>query len=178
MAGRAKRFITRFMWVSLSSDSRPLWMLNYKEGRSGPLVFVLLRHEISNAAGIAITEDQDVVYRNDPKPGEPAPKPQAAPTDPTWTRAIRTDEVMLFRFSALTFNGHRIHYDVRYATQVEGYPSLLVHGSLIGTLLADLLRRNLPNAKIAQFSSRLFRPLFNGTTVSVCGRVENDGKNR
>ena len=160
---------------SISKVSR-IMDLAYKEGRSGPLVFVLVRHEISNSEGVAITEEQDVVYRGDPRPGDPVPQPKSAPRDATWSREICTDEVMLFRFSALTFNGHRIHYDWRYATAVEGYPQLLVHGSLIGTLLLDLLRRNLPSVTVTHFSSRAVTPLLNGVSFSVCGRIEDNGK--
>ena len=150
--------------------------VSYKEGRSGPLAFVLVRHEISNDKGVAITEEQDAIFRGDPRPDDPVPEPKLAPSDATWSREICTDEVMLFRFSALTFNGHRIHYDWRYATAVEGYPQLLVHGSLIGTLLLDLLRRNLPHSTVAHFSSRAVRPLLNGVPFSLCGRSEDSGK--
>ncbi len=148
--------------------------VNHKEGRSGPLVFVLVRHEISNAAGIALTEEHDIVYRD--SPGESAPKPQAAPEDHDWMREIYPDPVLLFRFSALTFNGHRIHYDRPYVTAVEGYPGLVVHGPLVATLLLDLLRRNLPDARVASFSFRAVRPLFDIAPFLVCGKVEAGGK--
>jgi 3-methylfumaryl-CoA hydratase len=82
--------------------------------------------------------------------------------------------VLLFRYSALTFNGHRIHYDRRYATEVEGYPGLVVHGTLIATLLLDLLRRNLEGASVRRFSFRAVRPVFDTAPFSVCGRVEQD----
>jgi len=150
--------------------------VNQKQGRSGPLVFVLVRHEINNGQGIAVTEEQDVIYRENPKPNDVVPAPQKAPENADWVREIRTDEVMLFRYSALTFNGHRIHYDFPYASKVEGYSQLLVHGSLIVVLLHDLLRRSLPNATLARFSSRSVRPLLNRVPFSVCGRVESDGK--
>jgi 3-methylfumaryl-CoA hydratase len=150
--------------------------VSHKEGRAGPLVFVLVRHEISNTHGLAVTEEQDVIYRENSKPGDPVPAPQKAPENPTWTREIRPDEVFLFRYSALTFNGHRIHYDRPYTNEVEGYRQLLVHGSLIAVLLHDLLRRSLPDALVTGFSSRSVRPLFNGVPFSVCGRIENDGK--
>ncbi len=150
--------------------------INHKQGRSGQLVFVLVRHEISNDRGLAVAEEQDVVYRENPKSGDPVPAPQKAPGSANWTREIRPDEVFLFRYSALTFNGHRIHYDRPYTNAVEGYPQLLVHGSLIAVLLQDLLRRNVPNASVTRFSSRSLRPLFNGAPFSACGRIESDGK--
>lgn len=150
--------------------------VSHKEGRSGPLVFVLVHHEIRNAGGIALTEEHDIVYRDNPRPGEPVPKLQAAPGDHAWAREIHPDTVLLFRFSALTFNGHRIHYDRSYVTEVEGYPGLVVHGPLIATLLMDLLRRNLPEARVARFAFRAVRPLFDIAPFSVCGKVEADGK--
>ncbi|WP_292937996.1 MaoC family dehydratase N-terminal domain-containing protein [Noviherbaspirillum sp.] len=150
--------------------------VSYKEGRTGPLVFVLVRHEISNADGVALTEEHDIVYRDNPKPDDPAPKPIAARNDHDWMREIRPDDVLLFRYSALTFNGHRIHYDRRYVTEVEGYPGLVVHGPLIATLLMDLLQRNLPEAVVAQFSFRAIKPLFDTAPFFVCGKLDSDGK--
>ena len=150
--------------------------VSHKTGRSGPLVFVLVRHEISNAAGLALVEEHDIVYRDEAKPADAAPKPQAAPSDAAWTREIRPDPVLLFRYSALTFNGHRIHYDRRFCTETEGYPGLVVHGPLIATLLADLLRRNLKDAQVSSFSFRAVKPLFDGNPFSVCGRIESGGK--
>ena len=150
--------------------------VSYKEGRTGPLVFVLVRHQISNDAGVALTEEHDIVYRENPKPGDPQAKPQAAPDDHAFSREILPDDVLLFRYSALTFNGHRIHYDRRYVTEVEGYPGLVVHGPLIATLLMDLLRRNIADAKVASFTFRAVKPLFDIAPFSVCGKVEADGK--
>ena len=150
--------------------------ISYKEGRTGPLVFVLVRHEIGNSTGVAITEEHDIVYRDNPKPDDPVPRPVAARNDHDWQREIRPDDVLLFRYSALTFNGHRIHYDRRYVTEVEGYPGLIVHGPLIATLLMDLLRRNLPDAEVKQFSFRAVKPLFDIAPFFVCGKVEADGK--
>jgi 3-methylfumaryl-CoA hydratase len=150
--------------------------VNTKQGRSGPLVFVVVRHEISDRDGIAVVEEHDIVYRESPKPHDAAPAPQKPPSDAAWTREISPDDVLLFRYSALTFNGHRIHYDRRYATEVEGYPGLVVHGPLIATLLLDLLRRNLGDATIASLSFRAIRPLFDITPFHVCGKVASDGK--
>jgi 3-methylfumaryl-CoA hydratase len=98
-----------------------------KDSRVGPLIFVLVRHEITGPAGLALVEEHDIVYREAPSSSEVAPQPPAAPTGAVWRRAIHADEVMLFRYSALIFVGHRIHYDRRYATEVEGYPGLVVH---------------------------------------------------
>ena len=147
-----------------------------KVGRTGSLVFVRVRHEISNPEGLALTEDQDIVYRDDPKAGEAAPTPPRAPDDAAWTREVRPDDVLLFRYSALTFNGHRIHYDRRFVTEVQRYPGLVVHGPLIATLLADLLRRHLPDAHVSSFSFRAVNPLFDTAPFFVCGRPDDDGR--
>ncbi len=145
-----------------------------KSGRSGPLVFVLVRHEISNAAGLAIAEEHDIVYREHGSGGQAQP----APKDAAWERTIQADDVLLFRYSALTFNAHRIHYDRRYATEVEGYPGLVVHGPLIATLLMDLLRRHDASANVTRFSFRAVSPLFHNEPDTapfiVCGKPEGN----
>jgi 3-methylfumaryl-CoA hydratase len=149
--------------------------VQHKEGRTGPLVFVVARHEIGNADGIAIAEEQDIVYRDQAKRGEPAPAARPAPAGAAWGRAVQPDEVLLFRYSALTFNGHRIHYDRRYATETEGYPGLVVHGPLIATLLLDLLRRQMPEAQVARLEFRAASPLFDTGPFQVNGKPD-DGK--
>lgn len=146
--------------------------VKFKEGRSGRLVFVLVRHEI----GDALTEEHDIVYRDHARAGDTAPSPQLAPVDALWERVVHPDDVLLFRYSALTFNGHRIHYDRRYATEVEGYPGLVVHGPLLATLLVDLVRRNLPAAVVTRFEFRAVSPIFDTGSFSVCGKPENGGK--
>ncbi|ODT36247.1 MAG: acyl-CoA dehydrogenase [Lautropia sp. SCN 70-15] len=147
-----------------------------KQGRSGTLVFVTVRHEIANANGVAIVEEHDIVYRDHPAPGAPQPAPEVAPANAEFSREIVPDPVLLFRYSALTFNGHRIHYDRDYATQVEGYPGLIVHGPLIATLLVDLLRRNLPEARVRRFAFKARRPVFDIHRFQVCGRREADDR--
>ncbi|MGC4008387.1 MAG: MaoC family dehydratase N-terminal domain-containing protein [Pseudomonas sp.] len=144
-----------------------------KEGRTGPLVFVNVDHEIRAEGKLAISERHDIVYRDLPAPGEPAPAGVPAPQPEQWSCRIEPDDVLLFRYSALTFNGHRIHYDRRYVTEVEGYPGLIVHGPLIATLLLDLLRRSLPSAKVKTFSFRAVKPVFDVAPFSVCGRQED-----
>ena len=141
-----------------------------KAGRSGELVFVTVRHEVTNAQGLALAEEHDIVYRDLPQPGSKVPDPQPAPEGATFQREIVPDPVMLFRYSALTFNGHRIHYDRRYVTDVEGYPGLIVHGPLIATLLVDLLRRERPDARLKRFAFTALRPTFDIHRFTVCGR--------
>jgi 3-methylfumaryl-CoA hydratase len=143
-----------------------------KSGRSGPLVFVVVRHEISSANGLAVAEEHDIVYRDHSRDKSPAAPVQPAPRDAAWERSIHADDVLLFRYSALTFNAHRIHYDRRYATEVEGYPGLVVHGPLIATLLMDLLRRNRTAENISRFSFRAVSPLFDSRPFTVCGKPE------
>jgi 3-methylfumaryl-CoA hydratase len=170
-----------------------------KSGRKGSLVFVKVRHEISVSGGLALLENHDIVYVGAadrmPAPHAGANRPQdataSASTPPGtssasavsgtpamppvqqpvagWRREICPDDVLLFRYSALTFNGYRIHYDRRFATEVQGYPGLVVHAPLLATLLADLLRRNLPGAVVSAFSFRAHRPLFDGAPVTLRG---------
>ncbi|OYU99139.1 MAG: acyl-CoA dehydrogenase [Burkholderiales bacterium PBB5] len=149
--------------------------VSVKTGRSGTLVFVTVRHEIHNARGLAISEEQDIVYRDAPTPGAPAPAPQAAATGEAVSRTITPDPVLLFRYSALTFNGHRIHYDRPYATQVEGYPGLIVHGPLMATLLAQLACRQHPGRTLRRFDFRALKPVFDTAPFSVNGRPDGNG---
>jgi 3-methylfumaryl-CoA hydratase len=149
-----------------------------KHGRTGELVFVKVKHEIRvrGAAAPAITEFHDIVYREAAKPGDAAPPAQAAPADATWERPWQADDVLLFRYSALTFNGHRIHYDRKYVTEVEGYPGLVVHGPLLATLLLDLLRHRQPDAVVARYEFRALRPIFDIHRFAACGAPQADGQ--
>ena len=146
-----------------------------KQGKSGTLVFVLVRHEIAAAGEVAIVEEHDIVYREAPRPGAPPPATQNAPAEAEWKRDVVPSDVLLFRYSALTFNGHRIHYDRRYVTTEEGYPGLVVHGPLIATLLADLARDHVAPAELATFSFRAVSPLFDVAPFAVCGRRDPAG---
>lgn len=149
--------------------------VSVKAGRTGTLIFVLVRHEVFGSFGGSLVEEHDIVYRDMPNEGvAPAPL-KLAPVGETWTRRIVSDDVLLFRYSALTFNGHRIHYDRRYVTEVEGYPGLIVHGPLIATLLVDLLRRN-DKRTLRQFSFRAVNPVFDIAPFDVCGRPAESGE--
>ena len=139
-----------------------------KEGASGELVFVTVRHEISKAGGgLLVTDEHDIVYRG----ATGAAVKLAGETAPAgaWRRDLVPDAVLLFRYSALTFNAHRIHYDQPYVTQVEGYPGLIVHGPLIATLLLDLVHRHMPAANITAYRFRALSPVFEGATLSLHG---------
>ncbi|MEO7338990.1 MAG: MaoC family dehydratase N-terminal domain-containing protein, partial [Caldimonas sp.] len=148
-----------------------------KEGRTGALVFVKVRHELrcNSTSEPALVEFHDIVYRAAKQPGDVEPPPQKAPEGAVWQRTIVPDDVLLFRYSALTFNGHRIHYDRKYVTEVEGYPGLIVHGPLIATLLMDLLRRHAPKADVAGFRFKAVRPTFDLHPFRVNGQPSDDG---
>ncbi|MFP6850428.1 MAG: MaoC family dehydratase N-terminal domain-containing protein [Pseudomonas sp.] len=153
--------------------------IRMKTGRSGPLVFVTVEHRyLGSDERLAIVEQQDIVYREPAAGEQPAvQQSSAAPASAsaTWCRQLTADPVLLFRYSALTFNGHRIHYDRPYATEVEGYAGLVVHGPLVATLLLDLVRRKRPDAQIAHFEFRAMKPLLDGAAFQLCGEPATDG---
>jgi 3-methylfumaryl-CoA hydratase len=145
-----------------------------KQGRSGQLAFVRLRHELEDSEGPLLSEEQDVVYREAAlEPFAPASSP-LAPTDAGWRRTIVPDPVLLFRYSAATFNAHRIHYDRTYATTQEAYPALVVHGPLTATLLVDLVTCHAPGEDITSFSFKALNPIFDNGPFQLCGRCEPD----
>ncbi len=150
--------------------------VSHKAGRTGDLIFVLVKHEVSNKNGSALIEEHDIVYRDAPGPDDKPVPPTLAPTDAKWSKKITPDPVLLFRYSALTFNGHRIHYDRKYVTEVEGYPGLIVHGPLIATLLVDLVRQSIPGCKLKSFEFRAVKPSFdiNPFIVSAKPDLEKD----
>jgi len=137
-----------------------------KEGRTGPLGFVTLRHEISQHGQACITEWQDLVYREDPSPDAVAPLPPQARTDEDVCRTVHFDSTMLFRYSALTFNGHRIHYDLDYARDVEGYAGLVTHGPLLAQHLMLLAEERL--GQLTHFSFRATAPVMHFEAADLC----------
>ncbi|MFM9969548.1 MAG: MaoC family dehydratase N-terminal domain-containing protein [Burkholderiales bacterium] len=145
-----------------------------KHGRSGALCFVTIEHAICVGGELRIEEEQDVVYREDPSPGS-ASRATAAPPDAQVSETLQPDSTLLFRYSALTFNGHRIHYDRDYAKEVEGYGGLVVHGPLIATLLLDLAVRQSPGASVAGFSYRGVAPIFDTQAFSLNLKPEGEG---
>ncbi|MEJ7137438.1 FAS1-like dehydratase domain-containing protein [Amphibiibacter pelophylacis] len=149
-----------------------------KQGRTGTLVFVKVRHEIcrNGETDIALTEFHDIVYREAARPDDVASPPKAAPGTAIWQKHWVPDDVLLFRYSALTFNGHRIHFDRKYVTSVEGYPGLVVHGPMVATLLLDLLRDHRPDAVVASYEFRAVRPLFDIHPFNVCCEPQPDGR--
>lgn len=152
-----------------------------KHGRSGPLVFMTVRHEWHRNAApeAAMVEWHDIVYRQalQSAPTRQAPGPALpAPATAAWQRRLVPDDVLLFRYSALTFNSHRIHYDRRYVTELEGYPGLVVHGPLVATLLLDLLQRHAPAAQLNRFHFTALRPMFDAAPLKLCGEPAADGR--
>ena len=147
--------------------------ISAKSGKSGELVFVSVRHATYAEGRLAMEEDQDIVYMGIPEKFN-YPNPIVAhPGD--WRESLRIDPVLLFRFSALTFNGHRIHYDRRYAMEVEKYPGLVVHGPLQAVLLFDAACRHAPDQIPARFDFRGVRPLFDFDAATLNGRRRDDG---
>lgn len=151
-----------------------------KEGRSGQMVFVTVRAEITTTRGLAIVEEQDIVYRGEPpkdaaretlKP--PATPPAMPPASTPWTQTIVADTVRLFRYSALTYNGHRIHYDYPYVTGTEGYPALVMNGGLTGVLLYELIRTN-AKRPLTMLATRNLAPLFANQTIRLGGTPSAD----
>ena len=137
-----------------------------KEGRSGPLALVTLRHEISQSARLCVTEYQDLVYRAEVDAAAPRPTAPTAPTDEVDAQQVAFSSTLLFRYSALTFNSHRIHYDLPYAQDVEGYDGLVVHGPLLAQLLMLMAQEQL--GPLAAFSFRATAPLMHFETAELC----------
>ncbi len=154
--------------------------IQVKEGRTGTLLFCTVHYEFFGEDGLALEEDHDYVYRGNPsadaKDGSGSSgKTSSAPNDHTWSKEIVPDPVMLFRYSAVTFNGHRIHYDRKYVTEVEGYPALIVHGPLIATLLAELALENNPGCAFRHFDFQARAPLFDNAPFTVAGKPTAEG---
>ncbi len=178
--------LPRRMWAeSRIASHRPLQLgrsasktstvraVDLKEGRSGPLVFVRVEHRYAQDEVLCLVEDQHIVYREAPPGPQPLPPGQGAPDGAGWSYELVPDAPLLFRFSALTYNGHRIHYDAAYAREVEHYPGLVVHGPLLATWLLGGLQRAHPALAVNSFAFRALRPAFVGEPISFCGRRES-----
>lgn len=172
-AGRRVTFHADLLVGDRVSKQSEIANVTIKEGRTGRMVFVTVRHDISSPRGLAIVEEQDIVYRDEPAPNAPRPAPQPAARTATWARPFMPEPVVLFRFSAVTFNGHRIHYDHPYVTQVEGYEGLVQNGGLT-TLLVSELARSKSSRPIRTMTSRNVRPLFANHEFMVCGEPSAD----
>lgn len=149
-----------------------------KSGSTGSLVFATVLSRIFTPEGLALEEERRTVFREEVKDGgrNQAPRREEAPADVPWRRRIVPDPVLLFRFSALTFNSHRIHYDHVWATEVEGYPALVVHGPLTSTLLIDFARDHTPGRAFLTYTTQARAPLFATAAFEVRGRPAADGR--
>ena len=147
-----------------------------KSGSSGDLVFVTVSHEVSNGPAVFINEEHDIVYREKATNSAVATKLVEAPKDFDFSIDINPDPVLLFRYSALTFNGHRIHYDLPFCTETEGYGGLIVHGPLLATLLLDGLARHKPDAVVQNFEFRAMAPVFDNMKFQVKGIEQQSGE--
>ncbi|WP_419251989.1 FAS1-like dehydratase domain-containing protein [Caulobacter sp. ErkDOM-YI] len=166
------RFETPLMAGVEAEWSERIASISEKAGKSGPLTFVEVERRVSQGGRLCVAETQTIVYRPAPAPGEPAPSPVAAPDDADWRATITPDAAMLMRFSAATFNAHRIHYDWAYAMEVEAYPGLVVHGPLIALSLLEALP---PGRAVTRFAFRAVRPLFDGAPFEACGKRVDGG---
>lgn len=174
-AGGRVKFLAPLRLGETVTKTSTILKVETKVGRSGTLVFVTVRHELSGPAGLAISEEQDLVYRDAAAPGSiPAPAVSGPEPAAAWREDVTPDPVLLFRFSALTMNGHRIHYDRPYAMDEEAYPGLVVHGPLQAVLLVDLANRHL-DRPVTGFDFRGQSPAFEGTTLNVCGEPADGG---
>lgn len=176
-AGSRIRFFAPVKDGQTFERSSKLHGLERKSGRSGPLAFVTLVHEILADGVPAIREEQDLVFRGAQAGGPQAVTRAASPVKETWDAEEQTtaSPVMLFRYSALTYNSHRIHYDRDYATGRENYPGLVVHGPLIATLLLDFALRKNPGRSPAAFEFRAGAPLFDGESIVL--QLRDEGNN-
>lgn len=145
-----------------------------KSGRSGKLIFVTVRHELSGSDGLAVVDEHDIVYREDTGKGASARPGEPAPDGARWIEAVDPDPTLLFRYSALTFNGHRIHYDRDYARDVEGYDGLVVHGPLLATMMVGAAARSAPDRSVSRFEFRGMRPVMDTETFTVNVDPEGD----
>jgi 3-methylfumaryl-CoA hydratase len=152
--------------------------IDHKKGRSGELWFVAVRHEYRVDRRIRILERQDIVYRDMPVAGQAVAAREPGSQPARWERLFETDPVLLFRFSALTFNAHRIHYDAEYAQRVEHYPGLVVHGPLQAMLALESLASSEPGSMVSRFSFRSVAPLFCGDAIRIRGIEEPDAARR
>ena len=151
--------------------------LSTKTGGTGTLVFATVVSRVFDADGLALEDERRTVFREEVKPGErnQAPRREPAPAEVAWRRTVTPDPVLLFRFSALTFNSHRIHYDRTWAMEVEGYPGLVVHGPLTTTLLVDFARDQSPGRRILSYATQARAPLFDTAAFELRGRPTAKG---
>lgn len=175
-AGSQARFHQPLRIGDAATQERKLVSMTPKEGRSGKLVFAKYTHLITGPKGLCTEDDWDLVFMEEDKDGSrKPPPPQAAPDTADWEQTLKVNEAMLFRYSAVTFNPHRIHYDHPYTTNVEGYPGLVVHGPFTATWLLELARNNNPGRTMTTFQQRAKAPLFVNQDIRLLGIARDNG---
>jgi 3-methylfumaryl-CoA hydratase len=176
-AGQAFRFHRPLRIGQALRQETELTDISVKRGSTGTMVFTTVVSRIHGPDGLAVEDERRIVYREEVKPGESnqAPKREPAPADTPWRRTVSVDSVLLFRFSALTFNSHKIHYDREWATKTEGYPALVVHGPLTQTLLIDFARDHAGGRAFRSFVTQARAPLFENAPFELRGRPTDTG---
>jgi 3-methylfumaryl-CoA hydratase len=168
-AGRRMQFLAPLRVGDTAIKKSEIAAITPKRGRSGQMVFVTIRHTISVAGAAVLTDEQDVVYREVATPGARPPEPTPPPADPAWSERVTPTTPLLFRYSAITFNAHRIHYDADYVRGAEGYPGLVVNGGLTLLLLLEAAIRNLGRTPRG-VAVRNIRPLYCDNPITLAGR--------
>ncbi len=172
-AGGDLRFLTPLYIGMPATKQSKLLSVVEKTGASGPLAIITIEHELIQDGRVCITEKQSLIYREAAKPSATPPQPPKAPTDETASEMQSFTSTDLFRYSALTFNGHRIHYDREYTQTQEGYPDLIVHGPLLAQCLITLAAQQIGPLK--QFVFKATSPLFLSETATLCARPNDTG---
>jgi len=171
-AGGKFKFIKPLHVGDLARKESTIRDVSVKQGRTGKLCFVEVEHCISVDGEIRFSETHNIVYRDEQQPGEDKILPPEAPQNPEWTRAVIPNSTLLFRYSALTFNGHRIHYDLDFCREQEGYPGLVFHGPLTATLLLELALENNPGRLLKFYEFKALSPLFDNAPFSLNGKMD------
>jgi 3-methylfumaryl-CoA hydratase len=176
-AGQAFRFHRPLRIGQTLRQETELTDIALKQGSTGTMVFTTVVSRIYGPDGLALEDERRIVYREEVKAGErnQAPKRELAPADAAWRRTVTVDPILLFRFSALTFNSHKIHYDRQWATVTEGYPALVVHGPLTQTLLIDFARDHAGGRAFTSFTTQARAPLFEGAPFELRGKPGANG---
>jgi 3-methylfumaryl-CoA hydratase len=176
-AGQTLRFHRPIRIGQALRQETELADISLKAGGTGTLVFTTVVSRLSGPDGLAVEDERRTVFREEVKAGErnQAPRRDPAPDDVPWRRVVTPEPILLFRFSALTFNSHRIHYDRRWAVETEGYPGLVVHGPLTSTLLIDFARDRNPGRAFRSYTTQARAPLFEGAPFELRGRPTPGG---
>lgn len=147
-----------------------------KEGKKGKLCFVTIRHQVSASGSVAIDEEQTIVYREESEKGAHPIRTQPLDIDPEWRKSTKPDSIQLFRYSALTFNSHRIHYDQDYAREMEGYPNVLVHAPFLVLLMVNAFTSKSDGKVVSEIEYENVGPVYLGEQITICGKTADNNK--